>query len=219
MYNKTDWLVLKEAVTMKTTAKKETRGSVTRERIVREAVQIFSLKGFHNTSLEDILQATGLSKGGFFCHFKNKEELGFASLEKAVEMWKEKVLPLLGKQSSPLSKLFALIDGQRCLAENQTFKGGCFFLTLATEMDDQHEVFREKLKAIYDQWRGLVIDIIEEGKKKGAFRKSTRSGELANLIIANIEGSVLLAKLDRDPKLFSKSMQNLKNVVVGVIQP
>jgi AcrR family transcriptional regulator len=199
---------------MKMTAKKESRGAATRERIIEEAVQIFSIKGFYNTSLDDILQAAKLSKGGFFCHFESKEELGFAALDKAVAMWREKVLPLLESKSSPLDKLLALIDGHRYLAENRTFKGGCFFLTLATEMDDQHELFRKRLGEIYDQWRDFIIDILEEGKKKGVFKKGIHPEESANLIIATVEGSVLLSKIRRDTKLFLDAMQNLKNVIV-----
>lgn len=199
---------------METGIKKESRGSVTRERIVQEAVQIFSLKGFYNTSLDDILQAAGISKGGFFCHFKSKEELGFAALDKAVEMWKEKVLPLICSKSSPLDKLLATIDGHQYLAESGTFKGGCFFLTWATEMDDQHEVFRERIGQIFDRWRDLLMGILEDGKQKGLFKSCCKPEEVANMIIATIEGTVLLTKIKRDPKLFLDAMQNLKNFIM-----
>ncbi|MBI5343155.1 MAG: TetR family transcriptional regulator, partial [Deltaproteobacteria bacterium] len=62
-------------------------GSKTREQIIEESLQIFSVKGYFNTSINDILAATGLTKGGLYGHFASKEELWGAAYERAVEIW------------------------------------------------------------------------------------------------------------------------------------
>jgi TetR/AcrR family transcriptional repressor of nem operon len=63
------------------------KGKLTRRNIIEKALQLFSVKGYFNTSISDILQATGLTKGGLYCHFKSKEEVWRAVYEHAVEIW------------------------------------------------------------------------------------------------------------------------------------
>ena len=57
-------------------------GQETRRNVVEKSLQIFSVKGFHNTSVSDIMAATGLTKGGLYAHFDSKEALWHAAYER-----------------------------------------------------------------------------------------------------------------------------------------
>lgn len=86
-----------------------------RESIIHETLRLFSLKGFSSTSITDILEATGASKGGFYNHFKSKEELFYAVLKHARQIWREKVLTGLDQVEPPLEKICKLLENHRDL--------------------------------------------------------------------------------------------------------
>ena len=76
-----------------------------KERIIHESLRLFSLKGFLNTSIEDILAKANTSKGGFYNHFKSKDALFPAVLDEARKIWREKVLYGLDAVENPLEKV------------------------------------------------------------------------------------------------------------------
>jgi TetR/AcrR family transcriptional repressor of nem operon len=110
-----------------------------KENIVQESLQLFSLKGFLGTSMNDILEAANTSKGGFYNHFKSKEELFYAVLEKAGMIWRERNLEGLDSIESPAGKLGKLLRNysNRYLKDAENFPGGCVFITLSAELNDQ----------------------------------------------------------------------------------
>ena len=110
---------------------------ILKEKIVYEGLKLFSLKGFLNTSMSDILEAANTSKGGFYNHFKSKEELFFAVLEKAGTIWRERNLEGLDKIESPVGKLGKLLENycNRYLKDSVNFPGGCVFITLIRRIE------------------------------------------------------------------------------------
>ena len=59
------------------------KGEVTRQRIVEAAAGLFNQRGFENASLSELMEATGLEKGGIYRHFASKEELATAAFDYA----------------------------------------------------------------------------------------------------------------------------------------
>jgi len=192
------------------------KGRETRERIVEEAVQLFSVNGFNGTSMDAILGATELTKGGFYAHFKSKEELGYAVLDRALEIWTETVLPKIQSLDDPLKKLEALFNCGVEMAECKTFKGGCIFLTLAVEADDLHEGFAKKLRAIFADWQKSIGSILKEGQKRGQLRKDFDAHTMANTIIGTMEGAVMLAKIQKDIGIQKANCKNLNILLQGL---
>ena len=64
------------------------KGIQTRRNIIEKSLQLFSVKGYYNTSVSDILNATGLTKGGLYGHFASKEDIWYAVYDEAVTIWK-----------------------------------------------------------------------------------------------------------------------------------
>jgi AcrR family transcriptional regulator len=85
----------------------------TKERIVFESMKLFSLKGFLNTSINDILTEAKISKGGFYNHFKSKEELFGSVLTEASRIWRTKTLAGLDKIDRPIAKIKKLLENYR----------------------------------------------------------------------------------------------------------
>ena len=101
-----------------------------KERIIHESLRLFSLKGFLSTSITDILEAAGTSKGGFYNHFASKEDLFFQVLDEARRIWREKNLSGLDQIESPVGKVKKLMENyrDRYLKDTENFPGGCILL-------------------------------------------------------------------------------------------
>ena len=110
-----------------------------KEKIVHESLKFFSLKGFLSTSIHDILDAAGTSKGGFYNHFSSKEDLFFQVLDEARRIWREKNLAGLDEIDNPAQKLTVLLNNykDRYLKDAHNFPGGCVFVTLSAELNNQ----------------------------------------------------------------------------------
>src|ERR671918_2145816 len=93
-------------------AVKAREGKGTREVVIEAATRLIHLKGYQNTSVEDVLTASGVGKGNFYHYFKSKEDLGYAILDRVVETFIERAL----------KPCFADSDGPR-LAQIRCFLG------------------------------------------------------------------------------------------------
>ena len=110
-----------------------------KEIIIHESLKLFSLKGFLSTSVDDILKAAKVSKGGFYNHFKSKEDLFHHVLDEARSIWRNRNLKDLGGIEDPIKKIKQLIANYRdnYIKDSVNFPGGCIFTTLLVELCDQ----------------------------------------------------------------------------------
>ena len=106
------------------------KGVQTRRKVIEKSLQLFSVKGYYNTSVSDILEATGLTKGGLYGHFASKEDIWYAVYDEAVNTWKSIVFKGIRNNSDPLKRIEKFIENDiRQYLGADVFDGGCFFLT------------------------------------------------------------------------------------------
>jgi TetR/AcrR family transcriptional regulator, transcriptional repressor for nem operon len=175
--------------------RKSSRAAETRARIVREATQLISLKGYFHTTIDDVLAKTGLTKGGFYAHFDSKEALVRAAIEHATELWVERVLAHASRHVDPVDQLRGLVEGYRLYAVERTFEGGCFFVNLAVELDDQHAELAALVAERFAHFRQMVVAIVEAGKAVGRFRADAPSDALAIATVGYLTGTMMQAKV------------------------
>lgn len=174
----------------------------TRERIVRSATQLVSVKGYFHTTVDDVLAATKLTKGGFYAHFDSKESLGRAVIDHATKVFFERVVGHVHRFADPRDQLHALLEAYRMYAVGKAFDGGCFFVNLATEMDDQHPEFAALVAERFAEFRGVVTTIVNKGKATGAFDPALPTESLAVAIISYLTGTMMQAKVSGEFALF-----------------
>ncbi|MGD9017362.1 MAG: TetR/AcrR family transcriptional regulator, partial [Desulfobacterales bacterium] len=134
-----------------------------RERIVHEALRQFSAKGFLNTSITDILNAVGSSKGGLYNHFNSKEALFKATLSEARKIWRERNLDGIDREASAVDQLKRVLTNyrDRYLTDSQTLPGGCIFVNLAVELSDQQPRLAEEVQdgfVRFKSWMKRLLD-------------------------------------------------------------
>ncbi|MCL5966371.1 MAG: TetR family transcriptional regulator [Deltaproteobacteria bacterium] len=186
-------------------------GSKTREQIIEESLQLFSVKGYFNTSINDILEATGLTKGGLYGHFSSKEELWGAAYERAVEIWKGIVFKGARKIADPLARIEKVVENDLfgyCGAE--VFDGGCFFFNMLVELSGQSETMSRRIRAGFVEFARLLASWLTEAERKGLLKKGVKSREVADFIVIAINGATALYTASRDRRLLKETSDQLR---------
>ena len=170
-----------------------------RERILRAAMELFRKHGFHNTSIARILQSASITKGGFYFHFKSKEELGFAVLRRARDFWMENVIAAVAHEPDARSRIRKMVDIMTRMHRGDIFHGAALLAVFTAEMMETESEFADRIRGIFAEWQKSIVDILEHGKKEGLFREDVDSRALALILIGCSQGTTMMGHLD--PKM------------------
>jgi TetR/AcrR family transcriptional repressor of nem operon len=189
-----------------------------KEKIITESLKLFSLKGFLSTSISDILAATKSSKGGFYNHFKSKDDLYFAVLEKAKNVWRERNLDGLTEIENPIDKIKKLLTNykDKYLKDSMNFPGGCIFVTLSVELDDQRPNLASELKKGFDGLKSLINRILDEGKKSGQVREELNTRAITEMVFAGMVGASVIYGVEKSATALDQRIDYLLEVLDGL---
>lgn len=176
------------------------RGERTRRQIVAQAAALFNQQGVAASSLADLMQVTGLQKGGIYRHFGSKEELALAAYDYAVELLERRFLTGMAGVRDPLSRLEALLAVYRQHITRPPLPGGCPVMNTAIEADDTNAVLRERAQRTMEQWRGTVLDLLRRAVADGRLARTIDPEETASAMVGGLEGAVMLTRLTGDPQ-------------------
>jgi TetR/AcrR family transcriptional regulator, transcriptional repressor for nem operon len=184
----------------------------TRAKIISTAALLFNQRGYNGTSIDDIMQATGLKKGGIYNHFSGKEEIALAAFDHAYALQSESYGAVLrAARGQPTRQLHAVIDVFLEVYDDPVIAGGCIIMNTAIESDDSEAQAALKARAAsaMDDWRSLIQRIIVKGVGKGEFRSDTNIPQLTSLIIATLEGGLMMSKLYNDATFIHSVVEHL----------
>mgnify|MGYP001817669675 CR=1 FL=1 len=181
------------------------------ERIIHESLRLFSLKGFLNTSVSDIMEAANTSKGGFYNHFSSKEDLFFRVLEQARRIWRERVLFGLDEIESPIGKAQKLLLNyrDRYLKDGENFPGGCVFVTFSVELDDQNPHLCEEVNKGFMGLKGMLRKLLQEGKALGELGETVDSAAVTEMLFAGMIGASVIYGVNKSPESLDRSIGSL----------
>ncbi len=195
---------------------KQPRAIKTRDRILREAAQMFSLKGFHDTKVDEIIKAAEVTSGAFFHHFKGKEDLGFAVIDhhmkercRALDRI-EKSLPT-DDYNGALEHVFRRLDAVCAMViRRRNKKGGCLIGNLSTALSDTHPAFRKRLGECFDDMALEFQVHLDEAAAKQELSGDQSTSEIARYIVSVLEGAIMLTRTHRDLNLIERQVHHLK---------
>jgi TetR/AcrR family transcriptional repressor of nem operon len=174
------------------------KGEETRERILARSAQLFNRQGYFGASLTDIMRETGLEKGGIYNHFSSKEQLALESFDYAYELVRQRVRLALAGKFNAIERLLAIVSVFQSEVEDPPVAGGCPILNTAIEADDANEELRDRARAAMDDWRATIHRIVSKGIERQEIRPGIDADEVASILIATLEGAVMLSNLYRD---------------------
>jgi AcrR family transcriptional regulator len=182
-----------------------------KDTIIHESQKLFSLKGFVNTGINDIIAAADTSKGGFYNHFASKEELFHEVLSEAQKIWREKILTGIKEIDSPTDRIIQICHNykDRYLKDSENFPGGCIFITLSVELDDQNTHLSQEINQGYRGFRKLLETIICEGIQRGELDESINPEEVARCLFVGMLGASVQYGVDKSHSTLDKTINSL----------
>ncbi|EAT15715.1 transcriptional regulator, TetR family [Desulfuromonas acetoxidans DSM 684] len=171
------------------------KGDETRQRILRQTSGLFNTKGYYSTTLSEIMQATGLKKGGLYNHFASKEDLALEVFHYNVGLMADWFHDQVVRQTTWTAKLRALYRVGLAVSQDEPLRGGCPILNASIEADDSYPPLKQAAVHAMQRLRTLVISLLEGGMAAGEFRADCDVEQVASFVLAAAEGSIFLAKL------------------------
>lgn len=174
-----------------------TKGDITREKILEAARYLFNTKGFGATSINDLVEASGLKKGSIYFHFPGKDDIGLTVLEEA----RNSFMVFLADSLTGNSPGLCLENFFRDVMQKHQstgFVGGCIFGNTALEMGDSVKRYAEVVDQVFDQWIGNIEKIVVAAQAQGEIRADIPGNALARNIVAIIEGGIMMSRVRKD---------------------
>lgn len=174
--------------------------------IIENAENLFHSHGYYNTSVDRIIGQSSVSKSNFYYHFKSKEALGITVLEKLINRYKTEFISttLMNENLNPEERLTLFFKKIIDYHEELECRKGCPFGNLALEQSDINEEFRSRLSIFFDEWKNSIENCISDGISDMYFSEDIDPSNIADLVLSQIEGAILLSKTH-------KSIATLKN--------
>lgn len=187
------------------------KAAATRLHILQKAFELIYSKGYQTTSIDDILATTQVTKGAFYYHFKNKDEMGMAIINELMKPALTGSFSAILKSPDPLKSIYNLM--YELLIKNELLKVeyGCPAANFTQEMTPWNKDFTLALNEITSLWQEEMIAALEKGKKEGYVRKEVNSKQVTLFVMSGYWGARNFGKLENDKKAYQPYLKELKN--------
>lgn len=193
-----------------------------KEKILRCAREMFFHMGYQATSVEMIIDYSGVARSNFYYHFKSKEQVAMAVLDMQFDEYTVWISTSLRNPELSPSQRLEMFFSQLCLAQEEMQRlAGCpfgnFAVTFPTLEEfkmaekpggeesaerrrerEQNERFRQHISSLFSSLEVALAECLEDGARRGDFRDDIPAGELAAFLLATVEGLLILTKTHGD---------------------
>lgn len=199
------------------------KGTRTRERLVATVAAIFNRRGYAGTSIDDVMRASGLTKGGIYRHFNSKDALAISAFDYAVSTHAARIREHLGTLERADDRLLAVVRALASVANDSPLPGGCPIMNMAVECDDGagplYTRLRTRARRAMSNLINQVAEIIQDGVSNGELRSNLNATDEATALIGSLEGALMLSKLYADPIYMHSAAQRAERHVNTLIAP
>jgi len=184
-----------------------TKGELTRKRIVEAAAPIFNQHGYEGSSLNALMEATGLKKGGIYRHFASKEELAAEAFDYTWEAARKARLLHVDEKANSIDKLKQLIAN--FIERRPPIPGGCPVLNTAVDADDGNPILRSRVGKALRSWTGRLQAYVEEAQQQRDAKPDVDPKDVATLIVASLEGALMISRIQRNDEALRRVQSHL----------
>ena len=171
--------MLEDESDAKPARKRRSDGERSRQAILYEAAQLATVEGLAGLSIGRLADAVGMSKSGLFAHFGSKEELQLATIETASAIFTADVMEPALAEPTGIGRLRALSERFLGHVERKVFPGGCFFASVAMEMDTHPGPVRDKAFELVNDWTAAIVERPRAAQEEGAIDPAEDAEQLA----------------------------------------
>ena len=169
------------------------------------------VNGYQTTSIDDIIATTQVTKGAFYYHFKNKDEMGLAIINEILKPTLSKSFTEpLQQEKDPLQAIYKVMYNLLMKNEFMKVQYGCPAANFTQEMSPWNEDFNAALAELTQEWNQILTARIEQGKKEGVIRKDVNSKQVTTFIMSGYWGIRNFGKLKNDKAAYVPYLKELK---------
>jgi len=193
-------------------------GEDSRDKIIMAAIELFADKGYGSTSIADLLSRTQLHSGSLYHFFPGKQDVLVAVLEAyrdGIEQWL--LAPAWAGIADPIERIFALLRFYRTALVESDCTYGCPIGSLALELHEPDPKVRELLAINFSGWVAAIERCLDAAGDR--LPATIEKRELAELVLATMEGAVMQARTHRDIIFFDRSIAALKRHFELIVKP
>lgn len=180
------------------------KAAATRLNILQKAFELVYQNGYRTTSVDEIIATTQVTKGAFFYHFKNKDEMGLAMINEVMQPGMRKsLIEALPNNGNPVEEIYNMMESLLLKDPFFIIKYGCPAINMVEEMASYSEAFNKALSKLVIQWEEAITTTLENGITTGKINQDTNSKEVAQYIISGYGGIRNLGKIHGKPSYIS----------------
>lgn len=191
----------------------KSRSAISRERILIGAQDLILARGFSAMTVDAICQSAGITKGGFFHHFPNKEALGEAVLAKFWNDAEERqVTAAYRNETDSVKYLEGYLDNAIEAYKDPELQKGCMLAIFTMELAESNEALFKSASQHFANWRTEFMAMLE--RACASKKPSIDAQSWGDLYISTLEGSLLLAKAKNDPEAITRALTLYKSLLM-----
>lgn len=188
----------------------------TRQYIIESTAPVFNEKGYAGTSMADLTDATGLTKGSIYGNFENKDEVALAVFDynfgRVTAYLRERIM----MHDNAVDRLLVYPKVYSDFLKIPFLKAGCPLLNTSVEADDTHPALREKAAQALNFWKKALENQVKRGIERKEIRKDTDPTEVAVILMSLIEGAVMQAKVHGRATELRIAMRHLEKFITSL---
>lgn len=197
----------------------KSKGEHTKAMIVQKAATLFNCRGYRSSSIADIMQETGLRKGGIYNHFESKEDLMASAFSYAISTMRQHYVEALADKKGCLERLLAIASVFQKMAHSDLFPGGCPIMNAAIEGDDADLLLRDIAQTAMTDVFTTIQTIVQKGQANGEVRADVDPASLATVMVSLLEGALMLSKLYGQTEHMERATDHLRNFLTAELRP
>ncbi|MNG75436.1 HTH-type transcriptional regulator TtgR [compost metagenome] len=186
-----------------------TKSEKTKQFILETASPLYNEKGISGVSIDDVLEATNLTKGCLYGHFNGKEDLSEQVIDYSLKKMSERVASVVSKGKTAKEKIFLYLDFYKNPLDTY-ISGGCPIFNSAVEADDNFPTIKKKVAAVLNASQTGISNVLKEGITNGEFSEKLNSEVFAFKMLSAVEGGIVLSRTMGTRKLMVELIKDLK---------
>ena len=185
----------------------------TKKYIVEQVAPIFNRKGYAATSMKDLTDITGLTKGAIYGNFQNKDEVAMQAFAFNTGFINEQLRDNLLSARGSREKLYAYPQTFRKIHRQVLAAGGCPILNTAVDSNEVNVLLQKAVQKVIEKWRKTIVAIINEGIDQGELHPGIDARKTAEILICLVEGGYAMSKATGEYSYIESGLDQVEKVI------
>ncbi|MFF4339357.1 ScbR family autoregulator-binding transcription factor [Kitasatospora sp. NPDC001540] len=191
---------------------RQDRAVKTRALILKAAAELFNEHGFKSTSIKDVAERVGMTKGAVYFHFPSKETLAIEVVEAHYGRWPQLLESILAEGLPPLDTVLKLMD-----AAALTFRDDVI-VQAGARLQLERSLIDASLPQPYVGWTDLITRLLVDAREAGQLREGVEPDALGRVLVSGFFGVQHVSDVLNDRSDLLPRWQELRDLVFGAVR-